>query len=142
MKQYNPKDVIFIFKGRQIKDFVPGSFITASRNQDMFGDPHIGVNGSGTRIKSNDRSGTVTIRISSSSDDNDTLSAFALLDEKSSAGSGPLLSKDLSGKTIISAEVAYLKKFADAEFSNEVTEREWVFATDNLEMYVGGNNNV
>lgn len=142
MKQYNPKDGILIFKGRQIKDFVAGSFITASRNQDTFGDPHIGLNGSGTRVKSNDRSGTVTIHIPSSSGDNDTLTDFALLDEKSDSGSGPLLYKDLSGKTFFSAEVAYLKKIADAEFSNEVTEREWVFATDDLKMYVGGNNNV
>lgn len=138
-KHYDPAQVKVTFGGHVVQGYADGTFVEVARNEQSFS-LQVGTDGEGTRSKTNNKSGTVTLTLMQSSQSNDVLSGFSLADELSSAGVFPLSVVDKSGKTIVAAETAWIQKPADVEFSREATSRQWVFETDNLIMNIGGNN--
>lgn len=138
VETFRPQDVVATFNGVPISGFAPGTFIKWARNSDSFA-LSVGSAGEAGRASSGDKSGTVAITLLQTSPVNGVLSALATVDEKTGDGVGLLLVKDLSGLTVISAAAAWIKKPPDGELSNELTNREWVFETDNLEILDGGN---
>lgn len=138
VRTYNAADVSIIFAGIPIDGFADGTFITAARDNPTFNSV-VGSDGEGARAKSNDRSGTITITLLQTSFSNDELSAIALLDELSDAGVAPFTLRDGSGRTVLHAETAWIEKPADVELGREISNREWILKTDNLQMNVAGN---
>lgn len=138
LRTYDPKQVTVIFGAKIITGFSDSTFITAERNEQAF-NLKVGVDGEGTRAKSNNKSGKVTLTLMQSSPSNDDLSAVALSDELTNGGVRPLLIKDSSGTTLVSAVTSWVQKLANSEFQKEVTTRAWVIETDEMEMNVGGN---
>jgi len=135
---FDPKQFSMIFSGKIISGFADGTFITVERNEQMF-NLKIGVDGEGTRVKSNNKSGKISIILMQSSQSNDDLSAIAAADELTNSGTGEALVKDPSGRTVCAAQTAWLQKYPNAEFSKEAMTRTWVLETDSLEMFIGGN---
>lgn len=135
---YQPNLVTVAFRGVPLTGFAPGEFITAERNNDSW-NLSVGSGGDATRSKSGDRSGRVTLTLLASSASNATLSALEALDQASGTGVGALLIKDLSGADVVTAGTAWITKPATQGKSNEDTNREWVFESDNLEIFSGGN---
>jgi hypothetical protein len=138
VKTYDPKQVTLIVGGKIVTGFTDGTFILAERNENMF-NLKVGVDGIGTRAKSNNQSGKLTITLHQSSNSNDDLSALASADELSNTGAVPVLMKDSSGRTIVTALTAWIQKYANAEFAKEVANRVWVMETDQLIIFDGGN---
>lgn len=138
VKTYDPKQVLVTFGGFTLSGFADGSFVTVERLEDAWS-MQIGTDGEGTRSKSNNRSGSITIQLMQTSDSNQTLTALALADELSNSSALPLMVKDNSGTTICVAETAWIKKMPSSEFAREAGPREWVLETDNLVMNLGGN---
>jgi hypothetical protein len=137
-KTYDPSQVAIIVGGFQITGFADGSFLTVARNADAFA-LYIGTDGEGTRAKSNNKSGRITLTLAQSSDSNAILSGIATADELSNNGIVPVLIKDNSGVSLYAAETAWIVKAPDSEFGREVGSREWILETDNLSVFVGGN---
>lgn len=135
---YQPDFVTVAFNGVPITGFAPGSFVNAARNNDTW-NISVGSGGDATRAKSGDKSGRVTITLLGSSKSNAALSAMAKIDERLGTQVAPLQVKDLSGDDLVFAGTAWIVKPPDIEKSNEETNREWVFETDDLEMTAGGN---
>jgi hypothetical protein len=138
VKTYDPKQVAVIVGGKILHGFGDGTFIVAERNEQAF-NLKVGVDGEGTRAKSNNKSGKVTLTLMQSSGSNDDLSAFAVADELSNSGAVPLLIQDHSGRTLCTALTAWIQKYANAEFAKEVSTRSWVLETDELVIFDGGN---
>ncbi len=138
MKTYDPNQVVATVGGRPLAGFAPGTFIEAERAEDAY-TMTVGIDGEGTRSRSSNKSGTVKFTLLSSSDSNDILSGFAAADELHNNGLVPILIKDLSGRALIAAEQAYVKKLPVLGFNKEVREIEWTFETDNLLLFLGGN---
>ncbi len=138
VKTYDPKQVTLIVGGKIISGFSDGTFIKAKRNDQAFA-LKVGVDGEGTRAKSSNRSGQLEITLMNSSDSNDALNAFALLDETANAGAVPVLLKDGSGRTLASAVTAWVQKLPDWSAAKEAFEIPWVLETDELIFSIGGN---
>lgn len=138
MKTYDPKLVVVIVGGVQITGFADGTFVTVRRNSDAWS-LQMGVDGEGTRSKSNDKSGQIEIQLMQSSQSNVYLSNLALADELNNAGLVPAMVKDNGGSSLAVAEQAYIKKTPDGENAREAGPRTWVIETDNLQHFVGGN---
>ena len=138
VKTYDPKQVSVIVGGTILSGFTDGTFIVAERNDPAF-NLKVGVDGIGTRAKTNNLSGKVTITLHQSSNSNDVLSAFASADQLSNSGAVPLLIRDASGRTLITALTAWVQKLANSEFAKEVSNRVWILETDQLVMFDGGN---
>lgn len=135
---YDPKQFSAIIGGKIMSGFVDGTYIKVTRNEQAFM-LKVGVDGEGTRAKSNNKGGKIEITLMQSSASNDDLSAFAALDELSNGGVIPAIVKDGSGRTVCSAGTAWVQKYPDTEFGKEPVGRTWVIETDEIIMFVGGN---
>lgn len=135
---YDPKQVSLIVGGKIIQGFSDGTFIVAERDEAAF-TKKIGVDGEGTRAKSNNKGGKITITLMQSSPSNDDLSAFAAADELSNTGAVPAYLKDNSGRTLVSSLTAWVQKYPNSEFAKEVSTRVWILDTDEIDIFVGGN---
>ena len=138
VKTYDPKAVLVIFAGIPIEGIADGTFVTAVRDNPAF-TSLVGSDGEGARALSNDTSGTITLTLLQTSISNALLSAVINVDENTGDGVGPFLLKDNSGTTLLAAESAWIEKTADAEYGREISNREWVIKTDNLQILHGGN---
>jgi Protein of unknown function (DUF3277) len=138
-RQYDPKNVSVVIGGQTISGFTDGTFLMAERNEQMF-TLKVGVDGIGTRAKSNNQSGKVTITLHQSSPSNDYLSGLVQSDELANTGVIAILIRDNLGTTLVSALTAWFQKFANVEDGKEVANRVWVLETDTLLTFVGGNN--
>ena len=138
VKSYNPAEVSVIISGRIMDGFADGTFVSCGRNNDSWA-LTVGADGEGTRAKSNDRSGRLTLTLLQSSDSNEFLSELDLADELSGTSTFPILVKDASGSSLYEAETAWIVKPPDAPFSKTAENREWIIETDNLRMFAGKN---
>jgi len=138
VKTYDPKQFSNILGGKVISGYADGTFIKISRNEQAF-NLKVGVDGEGTRAKSNNRSGKIEFTLMQSSSSNDDLSAIAALDDNANLGAVPYSGRDGSGRTVASALTAWIQKIPDTEFAKEVATRTWVIETDDLSMFIGGN---
>lgn len=136
-KNYDPGRVAASFAGVQMMGFMDGTFISAERAEDAF-EMSVGAAGDVTRVKSNNRTGTVTITLQAASPVNDLLSALAAADSLFGVTTAPLIVEDLNGTTVLLASVAWIQKVPQVEFADEGSGREWVFACADLDMNVGG----
>lgn len=139
LKTYDPGQLAVICGGKIISGFADGSMVKISRNAQAY-ELKVGADGEGTRTRLKNKSGKVEITLMQSSSSNDVLSAYALADEASNSGSVPLIIKDGSGNTLVAAVTAWVQKLPDSEFAKEVKERVWIFETDELNIFIGGNN--
>lgn len=137
VKTYQAEFVAVSFQGVPLTGFAPGTFVSATRNNDTWA-ISVGSGGAATRAKTGDKSGRVTVSLLGSSESNEVLSAFTAIDEQVGTGVGALVVKDLSGGDTITAATAWVVKPPDQEKSNEETNREWVFETDILEIVNAG----
>lgn len=137
---YDPAEVSLVAAGVPISGFAPGTFITVEYNEDAYS-LTVGSAGDACRARTNNNSARITFTLLQSSISNPLLSAAHTLDRLTPAGDGVLPSgiKDNSGTTLIAAESSWIVKYANVEFSNEVTNREWVIETDYLNTLVGSN---
>lgn len=135
---YDPKQVSVIVGGKIMSGFSDTTFIKASRNEQAF-NLKVGVDGEGTRAKSNNLSGKLEITLMQSSESNDDLSGFAAADELANAGVVPVLINDKSGRTVLQATTMWIQKYADVEFAKEASTRTWILETDQFIIFEGGN---
>lgn len=135
---WDPGQFVVSFRGNILTGFAPGTFLRVERNEDSFS-LVVGSDGEAARARSRNRSGKVSVTLMQTSPSNDVLSAALAIDELGGDGTGALLVKDLSGRTIVEAESAWVTKPPGAEFGNEVGSREWTLETGRLDMTIGGN---
>jgi hypothetical protein len=135
---YDPKKVILTFGGHQLTGFAEGTAIKIKRKEDMW-TMQIGVDGEGTRSKSNNKSAEVEAILMQSSNSNDALSILALVDENTNGAALPLTCVDLSGRSLFQAESAWIRKYPDSDFADKAGPRSWFFDIDLLVVNVAGN---
>jgi hypothetical protein len=135
---YTPSGVIAIFNGHIIQGISADSSISVSRSSNMF-EVVPGIDGSWSRIKTSNFSGTITVNIHQTSPSNDALGAFATADEINESGSGLFLLKDKSGHELVTAAVAFIQKRPDLSYSTSMGERTWVFASGYIDIVNGAN---
>lgn len=137
VKQYDPKSVYVSYAGNLLTGYADGDFLSAKRNEDSQ-ILIVGADGDGCFVKSNNKSGEVTLTLLRSSPSNDILSALYKVQESLPVPQ-PLFAKDGLGTSLISSAKALIKKIPDLTFSKEMNTAEWVFIVHDLDIFVGGN---
>ena len=135
VKTYDPNQGALTYGTNIITGFAEDTMLTISRNEDAW-TLQIGVDGEGTRSKSNNKSGRVTFSLMQSSDSNKVMSGIAAIDEISGSQALPLQFKYKNELYI--AETAWIVKFPDAEYARTATARVWVLESDILVMRLAG----
>jgi len=138
VRTYDPKSVVVTIGGVPMSGYADGTFLVVDRDENSFSKV-TGADGTTTRVKSNNRSGTMTLTLKQSSPSNDVLSGFATLDELANSGVVPILIKDLSGNSLFFSATGWIQKFPSSEFGKEINNRDWILDLVDVDMFVGSN---
>lgn len=138
VQTYASDQVVVIFGPVQVTGFVPDSRVTIEKNEARW-TKRVGSDGLVTRSKTNDETATVTLHLEQTSMSNDLLSAISQLDRQTNEGVFPLMIKDNSGRSLYTAESAWIERDPNAEFGRESGERTWAIHTGQLQSHTGGN---
>jgi len=139
-KEWDPKTVVVTFGEDRLDGFADGSFIRGERNEDLFSVKVSADGVDGARIRNRNRSGKLTLTLLQSSSSNPILSALLSKDELKETGAPPkqLMVKDLAGNSLWFAMEAWIQKYPSQEYAKELSNREWVFESLEVEMVEGG----
>jgi hypothetical protein len=138
VRTYDPKKVIVTFGPLIMTGYAEGTFITISRNGDLFESVR-GSDGGVDRVNKNAGDFTVTLTLKQTSLSNDGLSLAVETDLRTNAGVLPLVVKDLRGTSLFVAGQAWIAKDPDDENSDSLSSREWRFSTGVATKFTGGN---
>jgi hypothetical protein len=134
---YSADDVLADFGGFQLHGFEKGTFVNVKPNADV-ATLKKGSDGEGMLVVSNDSSATIEITLLQDSAANDYLSAQAAALKARAGGILPFMLKDLTGRTLHTAERCWVKTMPSTEYSDEGNSRVWVLETDQMQFLVGG----
>ncbi len=144
LKTYDPKAVV----GSWLPPFqavnlaegaASGTFIEIAQTTRPWS-LNVGSDGEATRVKSNDRTVTVTVTLRAGSPQNAVLAAIFLEDDASAFQVGTFTLEDLNGTTLVTVEKLFLDGPADPSFSDTEDNRTWVFLGQGAVFQGGGNN--
>ncbi len=135
---FDPKQVVVSVGGVPLSGFTDGTFLEITADTQQF-TKVTGADGYVTRVKSNDYGAVMTLTLAQTSPSNDVLSGIFNLDKTINGGIVPILIKDLSGTTVIFSATGWIQQFPDISFSNEISDRAWIFDLANVDMFLGGN---
>lgn len=138
IRTFDPANVVVSIGGVPMSGYADGTFLLVDRDEDAF-TKVTGADGFTTRVKSNNRGGSLTLTLKQSSPSNDILSGFANLDELSNSGVVPILVKDLSGTSTYFSATGWIRKYPSSEFGKELNNREWIIDLADVDMFVGSN---
>lgn len=138
VREYNPREVTYIFAGSIIGGYADGTFINVERNDDSATFQRSGQ-GSGTRVLTSDRSGRVTATLQQTSPSNAVFQAQLTAMELSGAGIASGVVKDAGGNDLHEFETGWVVRTPPAPYGNELNNREWIVETDVLIMALLGN---
>ncbi len=140
MKTYDPTKVTIIVinkdgKAYPIGGFADGTSVKITRTSESY-KKSTGMDGITSRIKNLDKSGEITLTLAQTSLSNDVLTVI-----ENSSSDGDLCSiivEDSYGGSKYRSSEAWIKKSADAEYSKDITNREWTFECADLSMITNG----
>lgn len=138
VRTYSPSKVNFIFAGTELTGFAEDDFIEVEPLGEGIKSVS-GPDGEVARALDPDTRVKVTLKLTSASAGNDTLTAQYKLDQSTGSGIAPLLIKDLSGTTLLSAAQAWVTKLPKTTKGKEVGTTEWELETGPADFTVGGN---
>jgi hypothetical protein len=135
---YDPEQILIIIGGFPIYGLTDGTFLSIDRNEDAYS-IFSGADGQVARVKSNNPTATMTLTLMQTSESNQILSTFALLDQASNSGTFPVLVKDIEGTTLIFSSKGWIQRMPTTEFSKDISNREWTIALSDITYNIGGN---
>jgi hypothetical protein len=141
LKIFDPDQVTFILGTIPIADgWADGEGIRYEHNAPSF-TKVVGTRGQVARSKSLDKSGTFTITLLQTADENDLLSLLLNTDVNAPNGAGvvPLFLRDRQGRAKITAASAWISEPPKVVFSRGAEAREWKIDVADAERFDGGN---
>jgi len=138
MKTYDFKQVAVSFGGKLLTGFAEGDAITIEPVEDLY-KMKVGADGEVSRSRMNNLSHVCRLRLMQTSDANDIMTAFMLADQNGNGGVEPFFIKDGSGRSLETAEQAFVMRAPDRGFGAEDGTREWVVGLPKLVSNIAGN---
>jgi len=121
------KKLSVIFGTAQITGYADGDSVEISEENDAFNSIG-GADGHVDRVKNNSNFLTVVLRLRQTSPTNQVLSGIHNADRVASTPL-PLLIKDRLGKSLVTANYAWIVKNPTISYGNEAKQREWTIRT-------------
>lgn len=139
-KVYDADQITISFGTATLKGLSEDDFVTIEQDTDDFTDV-VGVDGEVTRSKTNDRRGTLTVRLMQTSDSNDLLSAINNADFRAANGAGisAVMVRDRgTGRALYAGPESWIAKPPQVVYGRSAKVREWKIRIANLERLDGG----
>lgn len=124
MTTYDPKDVILLVGGYQITGFTEGTGISVNREANLV-EKKVGINGKFSLSKNRNDTGTMTISLQATSEDNGVLESWVFAaKQQGTPVILPIFLNDPSG-AIIASTIGWVEVQADFSVEEGVSDREW-----------------
>lgn len=137
VRTYDPADVIVTIDGNNINGYADGTFVSIERTEQTF-TKVTGADGSTTRSKTNDRSGTLTLTLLQTSPSNEILSNILNQDEADNTGVVAVQVKERSSGSKFATGSGWIQGLPTIEYGNEITTREWTIEMSEIKFNVSG----
>ena len=138
-KTYNLAQVSISINGVPIEGFGESDAISFEPNSDLY-ESAVGADGEVTRSATNDRSGTITITLMSTSLSNLKFSGFMALSKALGAADKFIISvNDTNSGDFFLATNAYIQKEPNSTYARNASEREWTLYAANVTTAFTGN---
>ena len=138
LKTYNLAQVLITVDGLPLEGFGESDAVTFAPNASIY-ESSVGADGEVTRSASNDRSGTLTFTLMSTSLSNDIFSEFLTLSKTTGTGDTfPVYIKDLNSNDQLIAAKCYIQDESEMAFGRDASEREWTIYAANVSTVHGG----
>lgn len=138
LKTYNLAQVLITVNGLPLEGFGESDAVTFAPNSPIY-ESAVGADGEVTRSATNDRSGTLTFTLMSTSLSNDLFSTFMILSKTVGVGDTfPIYIKDLNSNDTLIASKCYIQDEAEMSFGRDASEREWTIYAANVSTIHGG----
>jgi hypothetical protein len=138
---YSFSNVSVIYNGIQIEGFYQGDDLVRIATNNPLVTTQVGADGSGTFNVSGDRSGTITLKLLSSSPSNDLLAAdWALISSRSSLISTAIrlvYVRHSNGNALATGLFAVSAPPADFQFGEKDTGRTWILSSTDIVIVAG-----
>lgn len=134
---FDPRNVSIIIGSHVVGGFADGTFITVERSTPTWS-KQIGASGESVRIKSNDRSGKITLTLQQTSLSNDVLDGYRMADELKNAGKFPFIMNEAGGASLAEGTETWVLQPPNLEYGKDLGTRQWVLETGDLFMAIGG----
>lgn len=140
VKTYAPCLMKIVVRGKTIDGFSEGDLVTITPDSDKF-TKKVGATGEVARAANCTDAGKIKFTLLQTSDANDYFSELLLNDSRSVTGEDivSIYISDLNGTSEYAVAEAWLMKWPEASYKNEVENREWEFDCADIDWYVGGN---
>ena len=138
VRTYDPSKIIVTWGPTIVTGFNEGTFLTIARNGQAF-EKSKGADGTIDRINRNAFDFTINLTIKQTSITNDIFSAALQADLLTNVSKLPFTVKDVNGLSLFFAPLAGIQKDPDAEYSDALSGREWIFDTGPGANFIGGN---
>jgi hypothetical protein len=140
---YDSQAFIASFQGIILNTGAPeGDFIEIKRGGPAFKMEKGAAPGAVARVKSNDRTAEITVKLMKTSPVNDLLSTIFLTDQEAPVGApgiGVFVMKDLNGTESHLCPRAWIAAAPDRSIGQDAGVNEWVFHTNEIISVFGGN---
>ncbi len=139
LKHYNPDLVDFIFGGVPLSGYAEDGMIEIEEEGERFVLVK-GTTGEVARSKVLARVAKVTVKLLSTSDSNDVLSAAHILDTNTDGGAGvvPVGMIDRNGRSVLVAPQGWVDGIPPVKMGSKAEERTWKLTVINYKLFAGG----
>lgn len=134
MTTYDPKDVILLVGGYQITGFTEGTGISVNREANLI-EKKVGINGKFSLSKNRNDTGTMTVSLQATSEDNGVIETWVFAAKQQGAPVVlPILLTDPAG-AIIASTVGWIEVQADFSVEEGVSDREWTIGLGDVSTF-------
>lgn len=138
---YDSKEVAVIIHGNLLTGFAEGSRVNVARRNPSF-ELVKGSDGEGAFNPTNDKSGTITVTLLSTSAGNSWLSGLLASQEAGRLGDIACAVEDNSGNSLHFGAQCRIEGWAEANYEQQANAREWTILVSDLEQFIGGNGEI
>jgi len=135
VRTYDTKEVTLVIEGVAITGAAEGSWVNAERAEDDFSE-HVGAQGEVALAETNNFTGEITVTLDGTSPSNDFLYSLSRRRGKNAIVPVTIVDANENGGIRVSASQARVRRPANYESSNEITQREWTIFCASLEFAV------
>lgn len=138
---YDPKDVTFLVGSYQVTGFTEGTGISINREANLI-EKKVGINGKFSLSKNRNDTGTATISLQATSEDNHVFEAWVFAaKQEGTPVIFPVTLIDPAG-AIVASSIAWVETQADFSVEEGVSDREWTLGLGDVSTFpanvVGG----
>lgn len=138
VREYDPNKILVTIGGSPIGGFPDDNFISIERETALY-TKVTGADGYTTRIKSNNRSGSVTLTLMQNSPSNYVLEGYVAADDASKNGTFSFMIKDLNTSSVVFSATGWVARYPTIAYGNDMGTREW--GIDLADINLSGNGN-